>query len=87
MKGVIRLGDSTSHGGKVTAASGTSFVHGIPVARQGDKCTCPVNGHTSCVIIEGDPLVLDGGKPVAFEGHKTSCGATLIPSAPTSGRV
>ena len=36
MKGVIRLGDLTSHGGKVIAASGTSFVHGIPVARQGD---------------------------------------------------
>ncbi|MCS0610123.1 PAAR domain-containing protein [Massilia solisilvae] len=87
MKGVIRVGDSTSHGGKVVAASSAVAVHGVAVARQGDACTCPVNGHSSCVITEGDPTVLDDGKPVAFEGHKTSCGATLISSIPTSGRV
>lgn len=86
MKGVIRLGDATSHGGKVIAASGTAFVNGIAVARQGDACVCPINGHSPCVIAEGDPLVLVGGIPVAFQGHKTSCGATLISSAPTSGR-
>jgi uncharacterized Zn-binding protein involved in type VI secretion len=84
MKGVIRLGDATSHGGKVIAASGVVVVQGIPVARQGDGCVCPVNGHSACVIVEGDPMILDGGKPVAFEGHKTSCGATLISSIPTS---
>lgn len=84
MKGVIRLGDATSHGGKVIAASGFSLVHGIPVARQGDACICPLKGHVSCVIAEGEPLVLDGGKPVAFQGHKTSCGATLISSVQTS---
>jgi uncharacterized Zn-binding protein involved in type VI secretion len=87
MKGVVRLGDSTTHGGKVIAASGTSFVHGIAVARQGDACSCPVIGHSSCVIAEGDPSVIDGGKPVAFEGNKTSCGATLISSSSTSGKV
>jgi uncharacterized Zn-binding protein involved in type VI secretion len=87
MKGVIRLGDSTSHGGKVIAATGTAFVHGIGVARKGDACICPIKGHTSCVIAEGDPHVLVGGLPVAFQGHKTSCGATLISSAPTSVKV
>jgi uncharacterized Zn-binding protein involved in type VI secretion len=87
MKNVIRLGDPTSHGGKVIAASGTSFVNGIAVARKGDACICPITGHSSCVIVEGDPMVLVGGIPVAFQGHKTSCGATLISSAPTSGKV
>jgi uncharacterized Zn-binding protein involved in type VI secretion len=87
MKNVIRLGDSTSHGGKVIAASGTSFVNGIAVARQGDACICPVSGHSPCVIVEGDPMVLVGGIPVAFQGHKTSCGATLISSVQTSGKV
>ena len=86
MKAVIRLGDSTSHGGKVIAASGSAFVHGIAVARKGDACVCPLNGHSPCVIAEGDPMVLLGGVPVAFQGHKTSCGATLMSSAPTSGR-
>jgi uncharacterized Zn-binding protein involved in type VI secretion len=38
------------------------------------------------VIAEGDPKVLIDGIPVAFEGHKTSCGATLISTAPASVR-
>lgn len=87
MQGVIRLGDITSHGGKVVGASGTAFVNGVAVARKGDACTCPVAGHVVCTIIEGDPLILAGGVPVAFHGHKTSCGATLISSAITSGKV
>lgn len=87
MKGVIRLGDPSSHGGKVTAASDSAFVNGIAVARKGDACTCPISGHSSCVIAEGDPMVLDGGVPVAFHGHKTSCGAMLISSMPTSGKA
>ena len=87
MKGVIRLGDLTSHGGKVITASAAAIVHGIAVARQGDACMCPLKGHKPCTIAEGDPTVLVGGIPVAFEGHKTSCGATLISSVPTSGKV
>jgi uncharacterized Zn-binding protein involved in type VI secretion len=87
MKGVIRLGDATSHGGRVVTASGVARVHGITVARKGDACVCPISGHTACVIAEGDPRVLLDGVPVAFEGHKTSCGATLISSAPASVKV
>lgn len=84
MKAVIRLGDVTSHGGKVIAASGSVFVNGLAVARQGDACSCPIQGHGPCVIAEADPEVLDGGKPVAFHGNKTSCGAVLIASTPFS---
>jgi uncharacterized Zn-binding protein involved in type VI secretion len=87
MKNVIRLGDATSHGGKVLATSTTASVHGIAVARKGDICSCPINGHSPCMIVEGDPMVLVGGIPVALQGHKTSCGATLISSAPTSGKM
>jgi len=86
MKGVIRLGDATSHGGKVISAAPQAVVHDIAVARQGDKCFCPIAGHSPCFIVEGDPLVLVDGRPVAFEGHKTSCGASLISSAKTSIR-
>jgi len=86
MHGVIRLNDPTSHGGIVISASPNSKVHGIAVARKGDSCTCPVLGHGVCVIVEGDPKVLIDGIPVAFDGHKTSCGATLITTAPKSTR-
>lgn len=86
MRGVIRLGDPTSHGGKVISAASTSQVMGVSVARKGDRCLCPMRGHEVCVIAEGDPTVLIDGVPVAFEGHKTTCGASLISTMPTSGR-
>ncbi len=85
MRGVIRLNDPTSHGGKVTSAAPNSTVEGIAVARKGDSCLCPMRGHEACIIAEGDPQVLIDGVPVAFEGHKTSCGASLISTMPASG--
>ncbi|AVR96286.1 PAAR domain-containing protein [Pseudoduganella armeniaca] len=86
MRGVIRLNDPTSHGGKVISAAPNSTVMGVAVARKGDKCVCPIPGHSVCIIAEGDPKVLIDGVPVAFDGHRTSCGATLITTIPDSGR-
>ncbi len=86
MPGVIRLNDPTSHGGKVISAAPNSKVRGVAVARKGDRCTCPLPGHGLCRIAEGDPKLLIDGVPVAFEGHQTDCGATLISTMPTSKR-
>jgi uncharacterized Zn-binding protein involved in type VI secretion len=81
MRNVIRLGDPTSHGGKVESVSATHFtVGGIPVARVGDKCSCPIKGYDNCTIAEGDPHHVIDGIAVAHDGHKTTCGATLIPT-------
>ena len=81
MPNVIRLGDPTSHGGKVESVSATHFsVGGIPVARVGDICSCPIKGHDKCTIAEGDPTHVIDGIPVAYDGHKTTCGATLTAS-------
>lgn len=79
MANVIRLGDPTSHGGKVVSAVADWFtVDGIPVARVNDKCVCPIPGHANCTIVEGDPNHTVDGLAVAYAGHRTSCGATLI---------
>lgn len=86
MRGVIRLGDPTSHGGAVVQTGSRSVVMGRTVAVVGDMCTCPRKGHGQCVIVEGDPDILLDGKPVAFHGHLTSCGATLISTVDRSGR-
>lgn len=80
------MGDATSHGGKVIAGAPHSAVMERPVARLGDLCVCPMKGHKACVIAEGDPSFLVDGKPAAFDGHKTSCGASLISSMPSSAR-
>lgn len=87
MRGVIRVGDATSHGGRVETGREKSTVMGRAVACVGDQCTCPMSGHHNCVIVEGDPDVTIDGVAVAFDGHKTSCGATLISSVPTSARM
>jgi uncharacterized Zn-binding protein involved in type VI secretion len=79
MPNVIRLGDPTSHGGKVESVSAAHFtVDGIAVACVGDSCSCPVKGHEGCTIAEGDSTHLISGVAVAYDGHKTTCGAKLI---------
>jgi uncharacterized Zn-binding protein involved in type VI secretion len=81
MKNVIRLGDTTSHGGKVIGTGASHFrVQGIPVACVGDTCSCPVPGHNGCTITTGSPHHLVGGKNVAFDGDSLSCGAKLVSS-------
>lgn len=78
MPHIIRLGDPTDHGGQVTQVSASQFtVGGIAVARVGDQCSCPKTGHSHCVIAEGNPHHKIDGIAVAYEGHKTSCGAVL----------
>ncbi|MFB9159998.1 PAAR domain-containing protein [Chromobacterium violaceum] len=51
---------------------------GKQVALVGDSVTCPKQGHTNCVIVEGDPTWTVDGKGVALDGHAVSCGAKLI---------
>lgn len=58
----------------------------VAVARKGDRCFCPTQGHQACVNAEGDPAVTINGVPVAFDGHATSCGARLMSTATDSGR-
>lgn len=85
MRNVIRLGDPTTHGGKVISASPASKAMGVAIARKGDLCACPLPGHGVCIIAEGDANVLIDGVPVAFAGHKAACGAVLISTVTDSG--
>lgn len=81
MRKVIRLGDATSHGGKVISCSATHVtVGGIAVACVGDLCSCPVKGHNGCTISSGSSRHAINGVAVAFEGDRTSCGAILMAS-------
>ncbi|MEO5794777.1 MAG: PAAR domain-containing protein [Rhodoferax sp.] len=79
-KAFIVLGDKTSHGGSVVEASAQTTSGNIAVARVGDKVTCPIPGHGTNTIASGDPMLVVDGSPVARDGDKTACGATLIAS-------
>ena len=72
---LIRVDDATSHGGKVLEGSANMIVDGKPVAREGDKVSCPIHGDTT--IDSGSATYLVDGKPTARDGDKTACGATL----------
>lgn len=78
MKGIIRIGDTTTHGGQVLSGSGRMNFAGMGVARLNDLVSCPLHGDTT--IIEAHPSFKDLGIPVAFHGHRCGCGCTLISS-------
>ena len=81
MENVIRLGDSTSHGGKVLTSGASHFrVKGIAVACVNDLCSCPIRGHDGCRIAPNNRPHSIGGVQVAFDGDLTTCGAKLISS-------
>ncbi|AWH89435.1 PAAR domain-containing protein [Limnobaculum parvum] len=81
-KGVIRLGDITSHGGEVISASSTITLYGKKVALVGDLISCPKDGHGVNAIIEGATSWYHNGKPVAVDGCLCACGCTLLSSLP-----
>ena len=85
-KRVIRLGDPTTHGGTVVSATAGYIMFDKEVAALGDKATCPIPGHGTVVIVEGDPTWTVNGRNVALEGHKCSCGCSLISTLPNVER-
>ncbi|MEN3752170.1 PAAR domain-containing protein [Mangrovibacter sp. SLW1] len=84
MPGVIRIGDTTSSGGKVLQGCTGVIFQGRAISCKGDKVLCPVHGETS--IAEGDEGSKIKGKPIALHGHHCGCGCTLITSLPVAGR-
>jgi uncharacterized Zn-binding protein involved in type VI secretion len=74
---IIRLGDPTTHGGKVVEGSPTDICHGKPIAFIGHQTYCPQCKGTF-PIVEGAPTTTFYGKGVALAGMRTACGALLI---------
>lgn len=83
-KGLILLGDKTSHGGKVITASSAITVNGKKVALVGDMVSCPVQGHGANLILEGLPNRTFNARAVVVDGCKCQCGCTVISSAMNS---
>lgn len=77
MFGLICQGDNTDHGGTVIHASGLSQTMGRRWAVLGDMVACP-RCKGVYPIVQGDSTLTDEGRPVAYHGCKTACGATLL---------
>lgn len=79
-KAVARVGDSTSHGGKILTGHPDVIVNGFPMARVGDKVSCPKCGNNE--IATGVPSVSGADHLVATVECKTACGATITTGSP-----
>lgn len=79
-KPVVCIGDATSHGGQVVSGSASSTIAGRPVARLGDRVTCPKCKPHHFVIASASGNHKVDGLPVARDGDSVSCGAVLMAS-------
>lgn len=76
---VIRLHDKTDHGGQVISASSGTAAMGVIAALQGDLTICPKCKGTFAIKTHSTGA-LHKGKPYAYDGDLTACGAKLITS-------
>jgi uncharacterized Zn-binding protein involved in type VI secretion len=83
---VIVVGDTLApHGGDVTGGSHADIVDGKAVARKGDTVECKQHGTQT--IAEGDGTSMIGGSPVALQGHRATCGCTLLSRGATISMI
>lgn len=78
---IVRLGDSSSHGGTVISSADRWTCEGKLIARKGDLHSCPIPGHGVTSIVSGSSKFICEGDPVARTGDATGCGATLVSGA------
>lgn len=82
MPKIVRLGDTSSHGGAVVTSASKSWCEGAKIARRDDILACPIHGPNP--IVEHSQRLWCEGKPVARHGDHTACGAALISGATKS---
>jgi uncharacterized Zn-binding protein involved in type VI secretion len=75
-KHIIRLGDRTTTGGVVVTGSPMATDQGKPIARLGDKATCPRCKKGWGPIVTADPHMKIQGVPVARDGDIVDCGCS-----------
>lgn len=78
-RGVIRLGDKTSHGGQVISAAADFNVFGKAVAVEGDMTACPQCKGNFPIQPTGSTR-RHHGKQVAYDQDEAACGAKLLSS-------
>jgi uncharacterized Zn-binding protein involved in type VI secretion len=82
MPEIARLGDTSSHGGKIISASGkATYVNGIQVAVNGDMHQCPIKNHGTTPI-SSSSTVKSGGNSVIRIGDTAGCGAVISSASP-----
>lgn len=76
---IVRLGDTSDHGGAVATSAAKWRAEGSLIARKGDIFSCPLHGRNP--IEEGSAHWKCEGAEIARHGDHTACGASLISGA------
>jgi uncharacterized Zn-binding protein involved in type VI secretion len=84
MPSVVRLGDTSDHGGVVISSAAETYVDGILVARVGDLHSCPIPGHGITPIINGSGNFYSENNITAVVGSVAGCGAVIITGSPNT---
>jgi uncharacterized Zn-binding protein involved in type VI secretion len=83
LNGIVCVGDLTDHGGVVLDGVPGTNLDGRQMTGLGHKVSCPKCGGVF-PIIDGNQNYPVNGTPVALDGMKTACGASLIAGTPNA---
>ena len=77
-RGVVRLNDKTTHGGRVISASGATIL-GLAATLARDMTHCPQCKGNFAIVPDGAGAKHEG-RAYAYHNDLTACGARLISS-------
>lgn len=77
MPQIVRLNDTSDHGGKMITATGDFTVDGIDGCVTGDIHQCPIQNHGNTPVTSTSESVANG-KAIVRTGDQAGCGATII---------
>lgn len=79
MPGIVRIGDTSDHGGVVISSNATFVSNGKQACVDGDLHQCPQQGHGTTAII-GTASFKSNNRNSIKGGDRAGCGATIISS-------
>jgi len=81
MSKIVRLNDTSDHGGKMVQATGNFKVNNIDVCVDGDIHECPIEGHGRTAVSSSKTL-RSNNKSVIRTGDRAGCGAVINVGSP-----
>ena len=83
MPQIVRLEDTSDHGGKMVSASATFTVNGKIACVNGDSHDCPRTGHGTTGVTSSS-TVTSNGRSIIRTGDRAGCGAILTTGSPNT---
>jgi len=75
--GMVRLGDSSSHGGVMITATGLGKANGEAICVSGNLHQCPISGHGTTAVTSTSSATKTNDEYVLRVGDVAGCGAVI----------